>query len=112
MTIQETTPGDQKRDQALARVEQAAEKETLRKLRLCVKGLCVYRRTFTADDLHKLAKQNNLEVREARLYGALLKFGQKSGWCKPTEHHVKSKRPECHSRPIRVWASKIWRGEQ
>lgn len=108
--MKSTKTGEELKQEGLFQVEKGADEKLIKMLRLALKGICRYKRQFSADILHKIADQNNLEVPEARLFGSILNYGKKRGWCKPTELHIKSTRPEAHSRPIRIWESKIWKG--
>jgi hypothetical protein len=48
---------------------------------------------------------------EPRAMGAAMRRAAGRGWCEATAEHVLSKRPECHRRPIRVWRSRLYRGD-
>lgn len=108
--IYDPEQGELLKEQGIAKVEKGADEELIKWFRRALKGICLVKQQFTADSLHLIAVSNSKEVPEARLYGAVLNYGKKRGWCFPTERHVKSKRKEAHSRPIRVWESKIWKG--
>lgn len=46
---------------------------------------------------------------EHRAIGAVMREAAARGYIRATDRFVPSLRPECHRRPVRVWASLIWR---
>lgn len=69
------------------------------------KALLIARKlgTFTADDLHTLDQSVKEAHRDKRIYGVILKNLQLKNEIKPTGQYVKSKRRDCHGRPIVQW---------
>lgn len=61
---------------------------------------------FTADDLHRLEELIAAKGRDRRVIGSILKKFERQGWIKPARI-VKSKRKECHSRPIVLWTRTV-----
>jgi len=59
-------------------------------------------RVFTADDLHSLETMITAQCRDRRVIGAVLKKLQCKGQIEAV-CYVKSKRSECHGRPIIQW---------
>jgi len=57
--------------------------------------------TMTADDIYPL--MGGLVCREPRAMGAVMSKLSDAGLIEATDRTVKSTRPECHRRPIRVW---------
>lgn len=57
--------------------------------------------TMTADDIYPL--MGGLVCREPRVMGVVMSKLSGMGLIEATDRTVKSTRPECHCRPIRVW---------
>jgi hypothetical protein len=60
---------------------------------------------FTADDVWRVLGSSEAETHERRALGAVMRECQKQGIIRASGRYVKSKRIECHSRPVRVWES-------
>lgn len=60
---------------------------------------------FTTDDVWEWMNQihPDLATHEPRAMGAVMRKASASRLCVPTERYSKSKRPECHRRPLRIW---------
>jgi hypothetical protein len=64
------------------------------------------RRRFTTDDVWR--EMPRLGIRpESRALGSVLRQVAAKGDIEAVDEYVKSARPECHHRPIRVWVSKV-----
>lgn len=97
--------GDQLKEQAIDRVMQANDVWISRAIR-AVKWLCENstRGQFTTDAVWEVCERTKIGYPgERRAMGALMKLAQGQGWIRPTDEYKKSTRPECHSRPIKVW---------
>lgn len=95
------------RDEAIEQVGQAADEEWKKGALHWLRLICVKRQEFTTDFLHQVLAKYHTTPDEKRVYGWLMKEGEKRGWCSRTDRTVNSKRKECHARPIRVWRSEI-----
>jgi hypothetical protein len=62
---------------------------------------------FTSDEVWRFLITNPLV--EPRAMGAAFEKARRSGAIQRTDQTSKSQRPQCHSRPLRVWNSKIYR---
>lgn len=59
---------------------------------------------FTTDDIWGVLSARGVNPpKEPRAMGAATRWASKHGLIKSTGRYVKSKRPECHRRPIMVW---------
>lgn len=109
--IQTFRSGDAARDEAIERVERNADPDFKARALQKIKEVCIDSadgwqqgtgtRRFTTDDIWD-ALGDDFPL-EPRVMGALMVKAQRLGWCMATEDYRKSRRPECHSRPIRVW---------
>lgn len=100
--------GERLRDEALVKVEQGVGSEWWKKAMRVLKQVCLQRKEFTTDILHVALSLANVGApREPRVIGALMRRAKQLRWCFPTERTRKSKRPEAHSRDLRVWRSKL-----
>ena len=59
---------------------------------------------FTTDDVWR---QGLRKPREPRALGPVMTEAMKRGWIVPLSSHEKSKRPEAHASPKRVWRSLV-----
>jgi hypothetical protein len=60
---------------------------------------------FIVDDVWKRMPEDAPKTHENRAMGAILKWGQKCGYCEPTDEFQPSAQPQCHRNPRRVWKS-------
>lgn len=108
-----TTPrtAEEKRDDAIERVRKGAGGWTERALR-AVEFTASKMEHFTTDDCRMYAVEMAVgEPREPRAWGAVMKLAAgKGGCCVKTGEYRKSRRPECHARPIPVYESLTWKG--
>ena len=56
--------------------------------------------TFTTDYLWE---QVETTPNEPRAMGAVMTRARKEGLVSPTSKYIKSRRPECHARPVMIW---------
>jgi sialic acid synthase SpsE len=95
------TLGEIARDDAIEKVEGNAEvwcRRVLDLIRAMPKG-----HIFTTDDLWASTTALGLVVHEPRAIGAVMKAAAKCGIAESTQRYTKSKRVECHARPILFW---------
>ena len=104
--------GDALRDEAIDRVEQHAAPEFLDVAYTAVRRLAATRATFTTDDVWRLIEEADPApaTHEPRAMGAVMRFAKRDGYVVPLDEWTLSTRPECHRRPVRVWASRIYDG--
>ena len=101
------TQGDLFRDEAIDRVEENADREW-RKLALAtIEDSAWIFRTITTDDIWTILDRSIYSTHDNRAMGAVMRKAQTNGWIEPTDRVVKSTRAVCHSRPIRVWRSRL-----
>jgi len=91
--------GDSLREQALNRLDDAHETWIDMALAV-VRYVAIINREFTTDDVWPYIKES---PPEPRAMGAVMRKVLAAGIAKPTDRTIKSDRPDCHSRPIRVW---------
>ena len=97
--------GEKLRDEAIERVE-AANAQWCRTALAAIQLIAITNAEFTSDDVwHALEMRGIAEPTENRAMGAAFKEAMERGVCEPTERTIKSKRKQCHARPIRVWRS-------
>jgi hypothetical protein len=98
--------GQMKLDQALERVERGADHQWLGTARTAVAYVAEYRVEFTTDDVWDiLAAWQIPPTRDNRALGAVMRWAAKEGICTSTDNYRRSRRPECHLRPVMVWRS-------
>lgn len=72
----------------------------------CIKSVAQRMNRFTADDIWELG--NLPRTIENRRLGPLLNQAKKRGWCVPTNDYERSRQPQCHGMPRRIWQSLIY----
>ena len=87
---------------SIEQVREHADADWLHEARVVLVKVCATHTTFTTDDLW--AKGLPMP-REPRALGAIMREAAKAGVCVATDTYARSTRPECHTRPIRVWRS-------
>lgn len=93
-------PGVAARDRAVAQVGAAVTPDWNRRARQVVVQLAELGQEFTTDAVWARVPL----VREPRAMGAVMAWAAAHGLVVATDRTVPSTRPECHARPIRVWA--------
>ena len=68
------------------------------------------RREFTSDDVWISLKARRIETVEHRAMAGVVRWAEARGLIQLTDRMVKSVRPECHSKPTRVYRSRVLRG--
>lgn len=90
------------RDEALARVDDAADpewKDVARELVLSIEpGI-----EFTTDRVWSLLDERGATTHEPRALGAIMRALALRGEIENTKRYQPSSRPECHARPIPTW---------
>lgn len=95
--------GDLLRDEALDRLEDSHE-DWIQKAVSIIRAIARIYPTLTSDMVWKSIET---APKEPRAMGAAFREAARRGYIEPTDRVQKSKRPACHSRPIRVWRSRI-----
>ena len=102
------TQGDLFRDEGIKQVEGNAGKKWFSYAFLITCALAMKWKHFSTDDIWGVLEDVCSEAtHDNRAMGAVMRKAQAEGWIEPTDRVVKSNRPVCHSRPIRVWRSKL-----
>jgi hypothetical protein len=97
--VYETVP------QVLERVNRNANEEWKEKAWEVMQHVCKTMASFTSDSLwHELQKEN-VHTHEPRAIAAIIMRAAREGLCEPTDNYIKSSRPVCHKRPLRLWLS-------
>lgn len=105
MTQQMALSAELAADEAIARVERGAPASWMSNARYVIYELCVKQPEFTTDDVWDVLGQPP----EPRAMGAVMRQVTRKGYCVGTDRYIKSKRRECHARPVKVWRSKLYR---
>jgi len=92
-------------EEALALVEQGADKEVWKKAMSLMEEICKAHQEFTTDILWERLDGLGIVVREPRVVGAIVRAAESKGWCKPTGKYTCTTRPVAHRRPVRLWRS-------
>ena len=96
--------GVEAREDAIKRVEMNADWAWKSLMRLALIQTAHECDLFTCDDVWK-RMSGDVTTHEKRAMGAIMRWGQKYGYCVPTENFRMSEQPQCHRRPMRVWRS-------
>ena len=99
------TQGDLLRDQAIEKVEGSANDEWMGIAKFAVLRFARAEKFLTTDNIWNMMGDST--THDNRAMGAVMRKAQAEGWIEPTDRTVKSTRAVCHSRPIRVWRSKL-----
>lgn len=104
-----TDPG--KRD-GMARVRRNADPYWWQRMSECARLVAERKQYFNSDDIVLLCRElyPDATTHDKRAIGPLMAAAQKLGYCVPTQDTVESRQKVCHSRPMRVWWSLIYRG--
>jgi len=86
------------RDQAIEKLEVAYDNWISSVLKII--SSIPHQQTFTTDYLWE---QVDSEPREPRAMGAVMTKARKDGLVCATGNYVKSRRAECHARPVMIW---------
>lgn len=100
------TQGDLFRDAAINQVEENADLGWFNEALLSVEVTAWVEKEFTTDEVWERMTKTD-QTHDNRAMGAVMRKAQSKGWIEPTDRVVKSNRAVCHSRPIRVWRSRL-----
>lgn len=102
-------PGAVARDEALDRVERAANEEWAAVALRATEWISGMHNEFTTDSVWAAIEEYypNVHTHEPRAMGPIMMKAKKHKWCEPTDRTVLSDRKQNHRRPIRVWRSMI-----
>jgi hypothetical protein len=102
--------GEKLKEQGVKRVAHSHGESWMQLALKGVKFCCKQKQYFTTDQIHAVlrAMKHLEEPKDKRVLGALMKRAHKLRWCVPTERMEKSRRPECHRRPLTVWKSLLF----
>lgn len=92
------------RDEAIERAGQGAGEEWMEEALRVIRTIAETRAEFTTDRVWSLLPD---APPEPRALGAAMMQARSRGWIERTDRTIPSTRPQCHRRPVRVWASKI-----
>ena len=90
--------GEQARDEAITNLETAYDGWIDSVLKII--SLIPNQQTFTTDYLWE---QVDSEPKEPRVMGAVMTKAKKGGLVSATGNYIKSRRAECHARPVMIW---------
>ncbi len=88
------------KERAIAGVAAGAPEAWVTEARKVVRELAAAGADFTTDDVWQLVPLPP----EPRAMGAVMVWAETAGLVVPTGRTMPSTRPECHARPVRVWA--------
>lgn len=97
-------------DQAVDASLEHAQAEWRRHALRSVELLAMIHSRFTADDVWELLDGIGCGTPEPRAMGGIMRTAAAHLWIHATGDYATSKRPECHGRPVRVWASLLLAG--
>jgi hypothetical protein len=100
--------GDLLRDEGIGQAEKNANQTWFNEAMFWVEVVAKYKPEFTTDDVWGwLESDMEPGTHDNRAMGAVMRKAQRKGWIEPTDRVRKSTRAVCHSRPVRVWESKL-----
>lgn len=95
---------EQQTDRAVHYAGAFAEPEWYRAAEYALEVLIRRGNNFTTDELHKELQNYEVSTHEPRALGAIIRQASKNGLIRSTGQFKKSTRPECHRRPVSIWA--------
>lgn len=98
------TEGERLREEALARVKANTSKQWRDAALVTVRLIAHELDEFTTDDVW-FVLDGKYATHEPRAMGAIMLQAARARVIVATDRYVKSARPGCHARPIRVWKS-------
>lgn len=96
------TAAEAARDAAIARVA-TGKGDLVEALEQVVLGVAGQYRDFTTDDVWMALGDTAEKVAEPRVLGAVIRTLVLKDKIRPTGLYRNSRRPACHSRPVKVW---------
>ena len=100
------------KSQSMEQVERNADDAWKADAKGTVRFLAQTRETFTTDDVWFVLDKLPSRTHERRAMGAIMRWAATAGLIHDTNAMVKSVRVDCHSRPIQVWRSLIYKEER
>lgn len=95
-------------DAAIEQVDFNADPTWKKAADKAIRHVAVTRREFSTDDVWEVLYELAIEPPdEPRALGAAMRRAARDGFIVATDRVVRSARPECHTRPIRVWRSLV-----
>lgn len=88
-------------DESITRAGAAAPDDWIIDARRILRAIAATGREFTTDDLW----ERTASPPEPRAMGAVIRWGVDQGLIRDTGRSRKSRRPECHARPVTIWTS-------
>lgn len=95
-------------DDAITRVEHGCDPVWIELATRVVQRLARELPEFSTDQVWMELQEH--VVREPRALGAVMRAAARYGWVRNSGRYVKSSRTACHSRPVPLWSSRIYRG--
>jgi hypothetical protein len=99
---------EQAREESIEQVSANADPAWKDSALEAVRSVALAHATFTTDDVWR-ALGKMPEGAEPRAMGGIMRLAQSRGLCSPLLEHRLSARVSCHSRPLRVWQSLLFR---
>lgn len=104
----EISRGEQLRDAGMQLADDAANEDWKQLADKALYLVCHSQAELTVDDVTEILQENDVHTKNLSALGAVMKRGQKAGWCVPTDRVTQARRPEQHRCSRRVWVSKIF----
>lgn len=98
-----TTPAEQARDEAIARVRKNLTEKEMENAVFKVFCVADKQASFTTDDIDFKFPADV----ERRVIGAVMQQAARMGICEPTDRMRKSNQVRCHARPKAIWRSLV-----
>lgn len=92
-------------NEAINGVKTAVDPAWLKAADRAVRRVAKKHPTFTTDEVWAALKRSKATTTERRAMGAVMRKAAAEGIIESTKTYQVSTRPECHRRPITVWAS-------
>jgi len=101
--------GQMNLDAALESVDTHADAEWKAAANEAVRLVARQNPDFTTDDVWSVLDRTAFHTHDNRAMGAVMRQAVMAGWCVSAGEYRKSRRPQCHKRPVMVWRSKLWK---
>lgn len=95
-----------RKEDGMERAEVGAGKPWIDHALECVWLVAEGSERFTTDDIWAVLGVGT--ITEPRAMGPVMREAAKRGWITKTDRTQKSKRPDCHARPLAIWLSNIY----
>ena len=100
--------GERLRDRAIEKVDISANADWKDRAHEILFDVASRVSEFTTDEVWAgLSADRALHTHEPRAMGAVMQWAAKSGVIRTTSRFRLSRRPQCHRRPLRIWASMV-----